>query len=60
MICNFDARPAIKYDSGTVIFPMSEFIKFEKNGMNYQDIYDKAVSWRKEYIKKNFYLGGCV
>lgn len=60
MICNFDARPAIKYDSGTVIFPMSEFIEFEKKGMTYQDIYDKAVLWRKEYIIANFYLGGCV
>lgn len=54
MICNFDARKAIKFGNDAAIIPMREFIALEESDKKYDEVFQEAVSWRIKYIMDNF------
>lgn len=54
LVVNFNCLSAIPLHDSAVVLPFDLFLQCADAGMDYKDIVQRAIAWRKENIEKNY------
>lgn len=54
LVVNFNCLPTIPLHDSAVVLPFDLFLRCADAGMDYKDIVQRAIAWRKDNIKSNY------
>lgn len=54
LVVNFNCLPTIPLYDSAVVLPFDLFLQCADAGMDYKDIVQRAIAWRKSYIENNY------
>lgn len=54
LVVNFNCLPTIPLHDSAVVLPFGLFFQCADAGMDYKDIVQRAIAWRKSYIENNY------